>query len=63
MSATHNYNLKGYHYFITEEQVLQHRKRSFAEIIEWLHNANEFLNTFQSKEEKELTRKLRTGEI
>ena len=54
---------KGYHYYVTEEQVLQHRERSFAEVIEWLHNANIFLNTFQTFKEKEITRKLRAGDI
>lgn len=55
--------LKGYHYYVTEEQVREHRKRSFAEIMEWLHNANILMKTFQTEREKEITRKLRAGEI
>ncbi|MBL7892738.1 MAG: hypothetical protein JNL63_08910 [Bacteroidia bacterium] len=53
----------GYHYYVTDEQVREHRKRSVAEIFEWLHNANVFMNAFQTEKEKELARKLRAGEI
>lgn len=56
-------NNKGFRYFITDKQVKEYRKKNFIEILDWLHDANEFLNVFQTPKEKELARKLRAGEI
>ncbi len=52
---------KGYTYTVTKEQVEEHQKRSFEEILLWLHNTNAFLNVVQTKEEKLLREKLRKG--
>ncbi len=43
---------KGFYYEVTKEQVVEHRKRTIKEIIQWLHSANVFLSKIQTNEEK-----------
>ena len=52
---------KEYTYSVTKEQVEEHQKRSFEEILLWLHNTNAFLNVVQTEEEKLLRNKIRAG--
>lgn len=49
-------------YYVTDEQIREHQKRSVTEIFEWLESTNEFLFRFQTPEARENWFKLRRGE-
>ena len=49
-------------YYVTDEQIREHQKRSVREIFEWLETTNEFLFRFQTPEARENWFKLRRGE-
>lgn len=42
----------GFYYEVTQEQVDQHRKRSFKEILSWLDSTQKLINSLQTVEEK-----------
>ena len=49
----------GFYFTVTEEQVKVHRKRSIAEIFEWLEKMNKFLFAVQTPEERKLMREVK----
>jgi len=44
---------QGFYYEVTEEQVLQHQKRSVVQILQWLYETNILLSKIQTQEEKD----------
>lgn len=55
--------LKGYRYFVTDEQIREHQQRSVLEILEWIESTNEFLYRFQTPEARAYWMKIRKGEM
>jgi hypothetical protein len=53
---------KGFYYEVTDEQIRIHRSRTVEQVFAWLESANNFLNMFQTAEEKERMHKIRKGE-
>ncbi|MFN3342476.1 MAG: hypothetical protein ACK40M_07250 [Flavobacteriales bacterium] len=53
----------GYSYSVSDEQILEHRKRSIPEIFLWLHNTNELINAFTTEKEKNIISRFRKGEL
>lgn len=53
-----NENL-GFRYHVTLEQMREHQKRTPEEIFQWIEEYALFLQTFQTEEEKAITRKLK----
>ncbi|MBL4652273.1 MAG: hypothetical protein JKY53_05330 [Flavobacteriales bacterium] len=45
-------NQDGYLSIVTDEQIESFKKWSVKEILEWLHETNRLVNTFQTEEEK-----------
>jgi hypothetical protein len=56
-------NEKGFHYFVTDEQIKEHQKKSVKEIFEWLQSANDFIQALQTPEEQIRMNKIRKGEL
>jgi hypothetical protein len=54
---------KGFHYTVTDEQIMEHQKRSIMEIFEWLQSANALIYAAQTPEERERTQKVKRGEL
>lgn len=42
----------GFTYYVTDEQIEQHKKRSVREIFQWLEETNKFLQKIQTPEER-----------
>jgi len=42
----------GYFFTVTDEQMLEHRKRSITDIFMWLESANSFVRTIQTPQER-----------
>ena len=42
----------GFTYFVSEEQIAYHKKRSVKEIFQWLEETNKFLQKVQTPEER-----------
>jgi hypothetical protein len=49
----------GYYYEVTDEQIVEHQKKSIMEIFQWHHDMNIFLNSVRTSEEKEIANKLK----
>lgn len=49
----------GFRYHVTLEQMREHQKRTPEEIFLWIEEYALFLHTFQTEEEKAITRKLK----
>ncbi|MCS7004581.1 MAG: hypothetical protein NZM38_04565 [Cytophagales bacterium] len=43
----------GYFFTVTDEQMLEHRKRSIKDIFMWLESANSFIHSIQTPEERQ----------
>lgn len=49
----------GFKYTVTPEQIKRHQELSIEQILRWLYETNRFLNTIQTREEKEHSKKLK----
>ena len=49
----------GYYYEVTDEQIIEHQKKSVIEIFQWHHDINIFLNAVRTSEEKEIAKKMK----
>ncbi|MBN2842730.1 MAG: hypothetical protein JXM68_06545 [Sedimentisphaerales bacterium] len=54
---------KGYSYFVTDEQIREYMKLTTAEKLEWLEEANEFIQAASDDKTREIRDKFRKGEI
>jgi hypothetical protein len=50
----------GYYYEVTDEQIIEHQKKSIMEIFQWHHDMNVFLNAVRTSEEKEIAKKMKS---
>ncbi len=50
---------KGFKYFVSEEQIMIHKKRSIKEILQWLHETNYFLKKVQNETEKKIMKQIK----
>ena len=48
---------KGFHYTVTEAEIVAHQKRTIAEIFTWLENTTKFIYTIQTVEERKFSLK------
>lgn len=51
---------KGYFFVISDEAILEARKRSIEEIFQWLENANRFVYALQTPEERQRVQQAKT---
>jgi hypothetical protein len=51
--------VKGFKYFVSEEQVKIHQQRSVKEILQWLHETNYFLKNVQNDDEKNMMKQIK----
>jgi len=54
---------RGYRYIVTDEQLRRYRKLTPKQKLEWLEEANAFVNKFLSERSRRLQRLFRRGEI
>lgn len=52
-------NKPGYYYEVTDEQIREHQSRSLLEILQWHYEMSIFLNSFQTIEEKENSKRIK----
>lgn len=57
-----NFN-KGFYYTVSDDQIRQHQKRSFSEILNWLEEMNTFIYTLQTPLERERAVKIKNGDF
>lgn len=55
--------VKGYSYYVTDEQIRKYRKLTPRQKLEWLEEVNEFTNKAAPDRVKRLHRMFRRGEI
>lgn len=54
---------RGYRYFVTGAQIRKHMQLTPEQKLQWLEEANEFVEKFASEETKALHQKFRRGDI
>ena len=43
----------GFHYTVSDDQIKEHQKKSFEEIVEWVESTAKFIYEMQTPEERE----------
>ena len=54
---------KGFHYTVTDEQIIEHQKRSLKDIFDWLEKTNKFVYSIQTPEERAIARKIKNSSL
>ncbi len=54
---------KGFSYFVTDEQIREYMKLTTEEKLQWLEEANEFIEAASDEKTKEIREKFRRGKI
>lgn len=55
--------LKGYSYTVTREQIRRHMSLTPEQKLEWLEEANGFVDSFMTEQSRRIRDKLRRGEL
>ncbi|MES2767266.1 MAG: hypothetical protein V4642_15425 [Bacteroidota bacterium] len=58
---TENNTPRGFYYSVTDEQIAEHQRRSIREIFQWLEETNILISKLQTPEERERTKRIKTG--
>lgn len=48
---------RGYFFTVSDDEIKDHRKRSFEDIVSWLETANKFVHSIQTPEERMNTKR------
>jgi len=54
---------RGYTYIVTREQIRKHASLTPKQKLEWLQEANDFVNKFMSQKSRSIQDKFRRGDI
>lgn len=48
---------RGYYFTVSDQEIKDHRKRSFEDIVSWLETTNKFVHSIQTPEERKNTKR------